>query len=86
MESLGESFFVDLNYDESLIGHPLLDVQLLLLFAGANPKEKIFANALKPTVRRWLTGFLTAKKIFVHLFDENQNAMNLSKLRPLRPC
>lgn len=43
---------------------------LMLLFAGANPKEKIFNANARPQVRVWLSGFLKAKELFEDIFDD----------------
>lgn len=46
------------------------DCALMLLFAGANPKEKIFPIFARSQVRVWLSGFLKAKELFQDIFDD----------------
>merc|ERR1719335_1533596 len=43
-------------------------IALMLLFAGGNPKEKIFPIESRPQVRLWLSGFLKAKELFEDMF------------------
>merc|ERR1719335_1388544 len=47
-----------------------IELSLMLLFAGANPKEKKFVEKAKPQARKWLNGFLKAKEMFQHIFED----------------
>merc|ERR1739843_86777 len=40
------------------------NISLMLLFAGGNPREKVFKEEAKPQVRKWLQSFLKAKELF----------------------